>query len=141
MKISSNLIASGEVYHATLSTMNNEHSLILASKENGGGCRANGGELMCLALAACYCNDIYREVASLNIEVLSVEVEVISEFGGIGEAAKSICYTPTVEGRASTEEITALILHTDKVAEIHNTIRKGMVVELAGMNPVSVGAL
>ena len=73
------------------------------------------GELLCLALASCLCNDIYRDSTSLKIDVLAVDVEVRAEFGGIGEAAKSICYTPTVKARASEEEIQALIIHTDRV--------------------------
>jgi uncharacterized OsmC-like protein len=33
-----------------------------------------------LALATCYCNDIYREAAKRNIKVDSVEVEVEGTF-------------------------------------------------------------
>ena len=123
---------------AVLSTLDNEHELILSSKDNSDGCRTNGGELLCLSLASCYCNDIYRESHTFNIDVLSVDVKVIAVFGGVGESAKSISYTPTVKARASEDKIQALILHTDNVAEIHNTIRQGMPVVLDGMSAISV---
>jgi hypothetical protein len=34
---------------------------------DGGGSSANGGELLCLALATCYCNDVYREAKKRGI--------------------------------------------------------------------------
>ncbi len=51
-----------------------------SSKENGYGSSASGGELLFLALATCYCNDIYREAAKKNIKVESVEVDVEGDF-------------------------------------------------------------
>ncbi len=45
-----------------------------------------------LALATCYCNDIYREAARLGIEVTAVEVEASAQFDGVGLAATNIQY-------------------------------------------------
>jgi len=53
---------------------------------------ANGGELLCLAMATCYCNDIYREAATRAIEVIGVEVEAKAEFGAEGAPASRLSY-------------------------------------------------
>ena len=138
MNIECELKKDGERHAALLSTLGNAHKIELDSKEGGAGCRANGGELLCLSIASCFCNDIYRESVSFGIEVESVRVKVTAEFGGVGEAAKSISYFPTVEARASEAEIEALIIHTDKVAEIHNTLRQGMPVKLTSIHAESM---
>jgi uncharacterized OsmC-like protein len=83
----------------------------------------NGGELLFLALATCYCNDIYREAAKRQIAVQQVEVEVEGEFGAEGEPARRITYSARVAASASDAEIEDLLRHTDRVAEIHNTLR------------------
>ena len=83
-----------------------------------------------LALATCYCNDIYREAARLNIVVTAVEVEAMAEFQGVGLSATDIRYRARVSSPASEEEIAKLIRETDAVAEVHNTIRAGVSVSL-----------
>jgi uncharacterized OsmC-like protein len=83
-----------------------------------------------LALATCYCNDIYREAARLKIEVDSVEVEATADFEGVGLAASNIHYRARVSSPASEEEVTALLRETDAVAEVHNTVRSGVAVQL-----------
>jgi organic hydroperoxide reductase OsmC/OhrA len=97
-------------------------------RAQGPGASLNGGELLCVALATCYCNDLYREAASRQIVLDEVEVTVTSEFGGRGEPARSIMYSARVESRASREDIAALLAETDRVAEIHNTLRQGVAV-------------
>jgi organic hydroperoxide reductase OsmC/OhrA len=47
----------------SLRTEAREHSLTIPPKAEGLGSGTNGGELLFLALATCYCNDIYREAA------------------------------------------------------------------------------
>ncbi|WP_414637840.1 OsmC family protein [Alloacidobacterium sp.] len=73
-----------------LQTGEHKHSLDIPAKANSRGSSVNGGELLFLALATCYCNDIYREAGKRGIEVRSVEVEVSGEFGNEGEAARDI---------------------------------------------------
>lgn len=87
------------------------------------GSSVNGGELLFLALATCYCNDIYREAAKRNIHVQQVEVEVTGVFACEGEGAREIRYRASVDADAPREEVLALMRHTDTVAEIHNTLR------------------
>lgn len=114
-----------------LKTNQTEHSLVIPPKSSGSGSSANGGELLFLALATCYCNDIYREAAKQQIVVQRVEVEVSGEFGDApGSVAQNVTYRATVEAQASEAAILALMHHTDTVAEIQNTLRQGMSVTL-----------
>ena len=124
---------------ATLATDGTSHAIPVQSRPSGFGSAANGGELLCLALATCYCNDIYREAARLGIEIVRVEVDASAEFGEPGMPASRIFYHTTVIARASETQIRELILHTDQVAEIQNTLRKGMPVELKSFVATSIG--
>lgn len=107
----------------TLRTDGHEHSLSVPPKPTGFGSSANGGELLFLALATCYCNDIYREAAQRKIKVLSVEVSVEGDFGAAGEPARNVTYSAKVRAQAEEEAIKDLMKHTDTVAEIQNTLR------------------
>ena len=68
-------------HHVTLTTNDQSHTLDIPPKPTGYGSSANGGELLFLALATCYCNDIYREAAKRGLEVTSVAVTVEGDFG------------------------------------------------------------
>lgn len=117
--------------HAIVLTTNGRSlAIAIAPRASGFGSAANGGELLCLALATCYCNDIYREAQLKSIDVVRVEVSVRSDFGAPGEAASRIAYRARVAARASASTIRDLILHTDRVAEVQNTLRRGMPVVL-----------
>jgi uncharacterized OsmC-like protein len=104
----------------------------------GMGLGYSGGELLLLALGACYTNDIYREAMGRGIDVRSVSVEVQGDWGGDPVRAQNVTYTATVEADAPEPAIRELIEHTDRVAEIHNSLRMGTQVTLAGMEAVSV---
>jgi len=123
MKISARINNSAGQYHVKLTTNDNSHSIVIPPKPTGFGSSANGGELLFLALATCYCNDIYREAAKRNIKVERVEVEVSGDFGVEGEGAKNVSYHVKVHANGTEAEIHALMEHTDKVAEIQNTLR------------------
>jgi uncharacterized OsmC-like protein len=110
----------------SLMTNGDTHTLQVSPRPGGFGSSANGGELLCLALATCYCNDVYREAEKRGIAVTRVEVEVRAEFGAVGEPANSLRYRANVFARATTLEIRELMLHTDRVAEVQNTLRRGM---------------
>jgi len=105
-------------------------SMLIAAKSTGYGSSINGGELLLTALATCFCNDIYREAAKRNITVNGVEVEVTGEFGAEGEPGFNFQYKAKVMSDAPQSEIDDLIVHTDQVAEIHNTLRKGLNITL-----------
>jgi organic hydroperoxide reductase OsmC/OhrA len=128
-------VQNGQGRHAvTLATDGVQHTIDIPPKTRGAGSSANGGELLFLALGTCYCNDIYREAARRGIEVKRVEVEVSGEFGAAGEPAKSITYRAQVEALASEREIRDLMTHTDRVAEIQNSLRLGTKVMLVDID-------
>jgi organic hydroperoxide reductase OsmC/OhrA len=104
-------------------------SLRLPPKPAGRGSAVNGGELLMLALATCYCNDLYREAERLGIPIDGVEVEASARFEGIGLAATDIRYRARVSSPASAAAIEEL-RRTDAVAEVHNTVRSGVPVTL-----------
>ena len=106
------------------------HTLLVPSKAGGSGSAVNGGEFLMLALATCYCNDLYREAERLHIPLERVEVEASAEFPGIGLAATNIRYRASVSSPASAAVIADLLRRTDAVAEVHNTVRAGTPVVL-----------
>ncbi len=138
MKVSSRVDNSKGIHKITLSTGDLSHSLSISPKPSGFGSSASGGELLFLALATCYCNDIYREAGKRGIQVERVEVEVEGSFGGEGDPAQSISYNARVTARATEREIQELLRHTDTVAEIQNTLRVPTQVALSGVEAVSV---
>jgi uncharacterized OsmC-like protein len=106
--------------------------LLTNGREREDFATANGGELLFLALATCYCNDIHREAARRGIEVGKVRVEVSGRFGEApGSAAEGIEYEAMVAAPAPEEDILTLMRETDAVAEVHNTLRRGTPVVLA----------
>ena len=124
MKISSHLENSTGRHVITVRTNDNVHGITIPPKSTGLGSSANGGEVLFLALATCYCNDIYREAVKRSLKVLNVEVDVEGDFGAEGEPATNVTYRARVTAQASEEEIRELRNHTDQVAEIQNTLRE-----------------
>jgi organic hydroperoxide reductase OsmC/OhrA len=124
MKISARVDNAFRTHAVTLTTNDRAHELPIAPRADGVGSSANGGELLCLALATCYCNDVYREAKKRGIPVQRVEVEVEGTFGAEGSAAERFAYHTRVWARASRQEIIDLMQHTDRVAEIQNTVRQ-----------------
>src|SRR5512134_2953407 len=113
MRISARVQSSRGQNHITLATNDQVHSIQIAPKATGFGSSANGGELLFLALATCYCNDIYREAERQGIQVVGVEVEVVGDFGGIGEPATNVSYRARVMARGDQETIRTLMAYTD----------------------------
>ena len=58
MKISARVQNSHNIHHVILRTNDQSHPLTIPPKPTGFGSSVNGGELLLLALATCYCNDI-----------------------------------------------------------------------------------
>ncbi|SDF59411.1 OsmC family protein [Terriglobus roseus] len=124
MVIAATVLSENGQHKTSVRTGNNQQTLSIPAKTEGQGSAVNGGELLFLALATCYCNDIYREAKDLNIPIDSVQVEVTGSFGGRGEPAQDIEYHATIQSSAPREQVLALMHHTDTVAEIHNTLRQ-----------------
>ncbi len=120
-------------HHVTLRTNDSVHTLAIPPKTTGFGSSANGGELLFLALATCYCNDLYREAAKRGIAIEQVQVQVEGEFGAEGEPARNVFYRARVKAKATEAQIRELMQQTDRVAEIQNTLRTATPLTLAGM--------
>lgn len=138
MKISAYVNNSGGRHDVLLRTNESSHSLAIPAKTSESGSSANGGELLFLALATCYCNDIYREAAKQSIKVTAVEVTVEGDFGGEGEPAQNVSYGARVAAEAPEDAIKELMRHTDRIAEIQNTLRLGLPIRLAKIEAISV---
>jgi uncharacterized OsmC-like protein len=138
MKFSARVENSQDNHQVTLQTGENVHSINIPPKTSGFGSSANGGELLLLAVATCYCNDIYREAAKRNIKVERVEVNVEGDFGAEGEPAKNVTYRAKVFAQASEDEIREMMKFTDTVAEIQNTLRVATPVALSQVEVAKV---
>jgi uncharacterized OsmC-like protein len=137
VKITASIQNSQNQHDVILTTNNKSHSIVISPKSSGPGSSANGGELLFLALATCYCNDLYREAAKRNIVVEKVEVEVSGDFGEEGTGAQNVTYFAKVHAKGTDEEIRELMRYTDTVAEIQNTLRAGTDVMLTNIEIVT----
>jgi organic hydroperoxide reductase OsmC/OhrA len=138
MKMRARVQNTRDSHQVVLQTNDDLHELMIAPKPAGFGSSVNGGELLFLALATCYCNDIYREAAKRGIVVERVEVTVDGDFPAEGAAATNVSYHATVAAQASEEAIRSLMRDTDQVAEIQNTLRAPTPVRLSQIEAVPV---
>ena len=134
MKISATVKSEVNKYETSVQTNGIGKELVIPQKSSGPGSSVNGGELLLLSLATCFCNDIYREAAKRNISITSVEVHVNGEFGAEGEIGRNFEYRTKILADAPAEEVDELIRYTDSVAEIQNTLRSGINITLVNEN-------
>ena len=130
MKISATVRNGPAAHEASVRTEARTQALAIAPKSEGRGSAVNGGELLMLALATCYCNDLYREADRRKIQLDAVEVEASAVFPGVGLGATDIRYRARVQSPAPADAIGELLRATDAVSEVHNTIRTGTPVAL-----------
>ena len=127
-------------HHAAVVATNDiARELAVPPSGSGTGSSVTGSELLCLAVATSYCNDIYREGRDRGIEVLRVNVDVRADFSGTGEPLKGLSYRARVAAKGEEQEIRELMLHTDRVAEIQTTLRKGMEVKFEPAEVIAEG--
>ena len=129
MKVTATVRNAPGAHETSVRTDAAERTLSLPGKAQG-GCAVNGGELLMLAIATCYCNDLYREAAKLGIRIDRMEVEASAQFADVGLAARDIAYRAKIESPDGPGAVAGLLRHTDAVAEVHNTIRAGVPVTL-----------
>lgn len=113
-------------------------SIDRAAVAGGLGIGFNGGELLLLSVGACYCNDLFREADRMNLKITNVQIEVEANWGGEPVRATDLELSVRVEGPSSREDIERLIQHTDRIAEIPNSLRYGTEVKLRSPEAVSV---
>lgn len=131
MKITARISNALNDNQVMLSTEGQGKIITIPAKESGYGSSINGGELLFLALATCYCNDLYREAAKRKMEVQAVEVTVTGNFGKEGEPASDIQYQVSIDAPLLNEsEKEELCQYVDALAEVHNTLRQGIPVTL-----------
>ena len=135
MEISAIVRNSETGFAVSVRTDGTSQNLAIPPKSSGLGSGVNGGEFLLLALATCYCNDLYREASRQGISLAAVEVEATADFPGVGLAATDIRYRAKVTSPAAASAIAELLRHTDAVAEVHNTVRSGVPVTLVADTP------
>ena len=91
----------------------------------GGGLGFNGGQLVYLAIAACWSNDLYREAATTGIELEGVEITVDGDFPARGSGSTPISLDVVVRSTAPEDRVQQLIAEVERVAEIPRAIREG----------------
>ena len=123
-------------HRAWVDTEGNTRSIDVPGREGAPGSAVNGGEMLFLALATCYCNDVYREARTAGLEIRSLEVEVQGLFGRRGEPAREIRYSVRASSPDDATEVASLLRMTDTVAEVQNTLRLGLPVELISVEVV-----
>lgn len=130
MLISASIKNSRAQNYISVATNSNIKTLAIPAKSEGQGSSVNGGELLFLALATCFCNNVYREAARWQLQITSVDVTVSGTFGAEGEPASGIHYEVNIQSPEPDAEIAALVQHVDQIAEVHNTLRQGARVTL-----------
>jgi len=88
-----------------------------------------GAHLLHLAAAGCVLNDIYREAATLGVELQGVRVHAAGDFDTNTWASTGITYSVQVSSYASSEELAHLLDVVDEIAEIPRAIRAGAPVQ------------
>lgn len=88
-----------------------------------------GAHLLHLAAAGCVLNDIYREAATLGVELSGVRVRAAGDYDANTWASTGIAYSIQVSSSASSEELAHLLDVVDEIAEIPRAIRAGATVQ------------
>ena len=109
------------------------------SAAGGGGLGFNGGQLLYLSIAACLSNDLYREAATMGIELDGVEVRVEGEFAGRGAASSTIAVDLTIRSAAPEARLRELVAEVERVAEIPRSIREATPIAVATTIEASPG--
>jgi uncharacterized OsmC-like protein len=89
----------------------------------------SGAHLLHLAAAGCILNDIYREAATLGIQVDGVRVSATGGFDTDTRTSTGITYSVEVGSPASAQELARLLDLVDDIAETPRAIRAGATVQ------------
>lgn len=130
MKISATINSEPNLHQVTVDTNGASKEMTISPKPGGVGSSINGGELLLLSIATCFCNDIYREAAKRGLSIQGIKVHVTGNFGAEGEPGSNFQYHTDISSNATAQEMDELIAYVDSIAEIHQTLRKGIEVKL-----------
>jgi uncharacterized OsmC-like protein len=84
-----------------------------------------GGHLLHLAAAGCVLNDLYREAATLGIQLDGVRVHASGGFDTGTWTSTGITYTVDLRSAAAPDDLAHLLAVVDTVAEIPRALRAG----------------
>jgi len=96
----------------------------------GGGLGFNGGQLLYMSIAACWSNDLYREAATMGIDLDGVEITVDGDFPSRGSGSTPITVDVVVRSEAPEAKVRELIAEVERIAEIPRAIREGPPIEV-----------
>ena len=96
----------------------------------GGGLGFNGGQLLYLAIAACWSNDLYREAATMGIQLDGVELTVDGDFPSRGSGSTPISVDLVVRSAEPEARVRELIAEVERIAEIPRAIRDATPIEV-----------
>jgi putative redox protein len=96
----------------------------------GGGLGFNGGQLLYMSIAACWSNDLYREAATMGVDLDGVEITVDGDFPSRGSGSTPITVDVIVRSEAPEAKVRKLIAEVERVAEIPRAIREGPPIEV-----------
>ena len=91
-----------------------------------------GAHLLHLATAGCVLNDLYREAATLGIQLDGVRVRATGGFDPDTWTSTGIAYTVDLRSPATPEDLAHLLAVVDAVAEIPRALRAGTEVARTG---------
>ena len=93
----------------------------------GGELGFNGGQLLYLSIAACWSNDLYREAATMGIELDGVEITVDGDFPSRGSGSTPISVDLVVRSPAPEERLSTLIAEVERfAAEVAPAVREAL---------------
>ncbi|HEY3369619.1 MAG TPA: OsmC family protein [Prolixibacteraceae bacterium] len=130
MKISAMIKSNFNHHDIVVQTDEMAKEMRISPQSTGFGSSVSGAELLLLSLATCYCDDLYREASKRNMTISGMEVVFNGEFGAEGEAGTHFTYQAHIRSDEPAAEIEELIQYTDRIAEVHNTLRKGVNITL-----------
>jgi uncharacterized OsmC-like protein len=94
----------------------------------------NSAELLCLAVGACYTNEVFLEAGRRGVHVRGVHVDVSAD--GEWPTAQHLTASMRIEADADEDTIADLVEHADRVAKIPNLLRLGTSVRLTDAHVV-----
>jgi OsmC-like protein len=90
--------------------------------------RFTGAHLLHLAAAGCVLNDLFREAATLGLDLDGVRVSAGGGFDPQTWTSTGISYQVEIDSPADTADLARLVSLVDEVAEIPRALRAGTTV-------------
>ena len=100
-------------------------------KAGGRGMGFNGGQLLCLAIGGCFCNDLQYVAYDMGIRLASIEVDVTVDFEGTPLIATAAVMRVAVTAIDKGVDIGGVIRRASEISSVTNSIRRGVPVHIA----------